>query len=57
MTSFYLLDKKENGTQGKDVLSNNNDDSTGIVVAIEGFANDNEEGAESDVDYFVEKEN
>ena len=55
MTSLYFFGKKENVNREKDVIFDNMDDPTYIVVAIEEFANINKDHAVSALDGFVDK--
>ena len=57
LTSMYSLDKKENGTLGKDVLFDTMDDPTDVEAAIEEFAIINKENYVSALDGFVDEEN
>ena len=57
LTSLYLFGKKENGTWGKDVLSNIIDDPTDLIAAIEEFTSNKKEDTKSAIVGFVDKEN
>ena len=57
LTSLFFFGKKENGTWEKGVLFSINDDPTDLIIAIEGFAKNYKEEAESVIDCFVNQEN
>ena len=57
LISLYFYGKKENGTWGKDVQSNINNDPTDLVAVIEELINNNEEETNSAVGGFNGGEN
>ena len=57
LTSLYFFGENKNGIWGKDVLFDIMDNPINVVASTEGFANTNEEEAESAVNGFVYEEN